>query len=171
MRFSVCEISDTLPFANLLVAPASRVMSLREPHLKMSKSHEDPRSRILLSDSDDDIRGKIKLALTDSVQGRLAYDPLSRPGVSNLLDILRHLHGSDLDPHQVAKSVDGLSMRAFKEHVSEEIISAIRGIRDRYHELLAQREFLERIAVEGAEKAQSNAAIMLNRVRQAIGID
>ena len=49
-------------------------MSLQEPHLKMSKSDTDPRSRILITDSADEIHRKIMSALTDSTNS-VSYDP------------------------------------------------------------------------------------------------
>ncbi|KAI9661668.1 MAG: Tryptophan--tRNA ligase, mitochondrial [Bathelium mastoideum] len=73
-----------------LLSPAKRVMSLTEPHLKMSKSHANPKSRILITDGCEEIEKKIKGALTDSVSG-ISYDLVERPGVSNLLDIMFHL--------------------------------------------------------------------------------
>lgn len=39
--------------------------SLRDPTKKMSKSDQDPKSRINLTDSPDEIRKKIKKAITD----------------------------------------------------------------------------------------------------------
>src|SRR6187551_1354342 len=99
-------------------------MSLKEPHLKMSKSHQDPRSRILLTDEPDDIRAKVKQALTDSVEG-VTYDPANRPGVSNLLEIMAYLDSSGKDPTQIADEVGSTSMRHFKDSVSESIISSL----------------------------------------------
>lgn len=69
----------------------------------MSKSAPDASSRILLTDSDDDIARKIKRAVTDS-EARIAYDPQSRPGVSNLLAILAALQA---EPTTRGGSSDG----------------------------------------------------------------
>ncbi|XP_013172332.1 PREDICTED: tryptophan--tRNA ligase, mitochondrial isoform X3 [Papilio xuthus] len=44
---------------------SDRIRSLRDPSKKMSKSDPDPKSRILLTDSDDAIRLKIRKAVTD----------------------------------------------------------------------------------------------------------
>ncbi|CAB0008911.1 unnamed protein product, partial [Nesidiocoris tenuis] len=52
----------------------------------MSKSHPDQKSRIEITDSPDEIRSKIKKALTDFTS-EVEYDPENRPGVSNLIDI------------------------------------------------------------------------------------
>merc|ERR1711939_99457 len=72
-----------------LISPAKRVMSLTDPVKKMSKSDPNPKSRILLTDSNEVIRSKIKSAMTDSFDG-ISYEPERRPGVSNLLDIYYH---------------------------------------------------------------------------------
>jgi tryptophanyl-tRNA synthetase len=53
----------------------------------MSKSAANPNSRILLSDSKDEIEIKIRKAVTDS-ETDISYDPVLRPGISNLLCIL-----------------------------------------------------------------------------------
>ena len=53
----------------------------------MSKSNPDVRSRILLTDSYSQIRSKLRGAVTDSITG-ISYDPVNRPGISNLLTIL-----------------------------------------------------------------------------------
>ena len=52
-----------------IISPARRVMSFSKPSSKMSKSDQNPKSRILLTDSEEAIRGKIKSAVTDSVEG------------------------------------------------------------------------------------------------------
>lgn len=53
----------------------------------MSKSAANSKSRIVLSDSKDDIEIKIRKAVTDS-DTHISYDPALRPGISNLLCIL-----------------------------------------------------------------------------------
>ena len=75
-----------------ILSPARRIRSLKDPTQKMSKSDDDPRSRILLSDSNEAIAAKIRHALTDSV-GDISYDPQKRPGVSNLIDICSMCRG------------------------------------------------------------------------------
>ena len=77
-----------------LISPAKRIMSLTEPTTKMSKSHSNPESRILLTDSDSEIQSKIKSAVTDSDYS-ISYDPEKRPGISNLIDILYHCSPED----------------------------------------------------------------------------
>ncbi|EER40543.1 tryptophanyl-tRNA synthetase [Histoplasma capsulatum H143] len=129
----------------------------------MSKSHNDPRSRILLTDSAEDIHQKIKLALTDSEPG-ISYDPSRRPGVSNLIEILSHVQGGDGSRSfiEMGREHQRLSMRAFKEHVASTITKHLREIRERYLELTNNTSgYIDSVAEDGAKIARDNADITL----------
>ncbi|KAG5288022.1 30S ribosomal protein S10 [Histoplasma ohiense] len=155
-----------------LISPAKRVMSLKQPMLKMSKSHNDPRSRILLTDSAEDIHQKIKLALTDSEPG-ISYDPSRRPGVSNLIEILGHVQGGDGSRSfvEMGREHQRLSMRAFKEHVASTLTKHLKGIRERYLELTNNTSgYIDKVAEDGAKIARDNADITLSSVKNALGL-
>lgn len=137
--------------------------------MKMSKSHTDPRSRILLSDSDATIRMKIKHALTDSQDG-ISYDVAKRPGVSNLLNILYHVQGSGVEPPQLTADIGNLSMQDFKKYVADEVISVIGEIRTRYFDILVRTTWLEDILADGAQRARENASNVLKNVYNAVGL-
>nr|KMM63985.1 tryptophanyl-tRNA synthetase [Coccidioides posadasii RMSCC 3488] len=157
---------------NTLVSPAKRIMSLKSPDQKMSKSHADPNSRILLTDEPETIHKKIKVALTDSEPG-VTYDPKRRPGVSNLLDILSNFDTNcNLSPTELAKEHESSSLRILKEHVAKKVADHLAPIRERYAELMTNavgREYLDKVAEEGARKAASNADKTMKRVKDAIG--
>lgn len=53
----------------------------------MSKSDPNQRSRITLADSKEIIQEKIRRAVTDSDGNHITYDPIHRPGLSNLVQI------------------------------------------------------------------------------------
>ena len=61
----------------------------------MSKSDPDQNLFMLVTDDPSTIHSKIRKALTDSIQGPITYDPINRPGISNLLLIASGL----LDKH------------------------------------------------------------------------
>ena len=147
-------------------------MSLKEPRQKMSKSHPDPRSRILLTDSAATIRQKVALALTDSEPG-IWHDPATRPGVSNLLELMAHVDSSSIPPVELASSFKGTTMRAFKEHVASRIDSGLADVRDRLAQIMEQDDkkcILQEVACQGASKARSNSAGTLDRVHQVLGV-
>ena len=103
-------------------------MSLKDPSLKMSKSHLDSRSRILLSDTHEDIASKINLAVTDSLP-LISYDPHNRPGISNLIEILHHLEGGATTCEDLAREFESLSKAKFKTLVSDRVSSSLIRIR------------------------------------------
>ena len=81
--------------SHLSPAESKRISSLRNPDQKMSKSAPDANSRILLTDTPEQIQSKFKRAVTDS-EPMLTYDPENRPAVSNLISILSGLGGGVL---------------------------------------------------------------------------
>jgi tryptophanyl-tRNA synthetase len=135
----------------------------------MSKSTKAEKSRILITDSPDQIRSKVGSALTDSFSG-ITYEPTSRPGIANLLDIL-----SIFDPQQrtaadLAKDYETISPKQLKSMVSEAVIEGLQGIGERYRELLSgENGHLDRVAKHGAQKARQSAEDTMDLVRTAIG--
>ncbi|KAI9841908.1 MAG: Tryptophan--tRNA ligase, mitochondrial [Sclerophora amabilis] len=160
---------DYLPLPQTILSPARRVMSLNQPHLKMSKSHTDPKSRILITDTYEEIKQKIRLALTDSISG-VTYDPVNRPGVSNLLEIMSNFQESDKTCDSLATEYESLSMREFKERVAESIENGISGIRARYEKISDADggHYLDFIEVKGAEKARLHAEETMAFLRKTV---
>lgn len=147
-------------------------MSLKQPHLKMSKSHPDIRSRILITDSPDEIRAKIKVALTDSETG-VTYDSVNRPGVANLLQLMSHFDEEGRTCQQLAQDYEFLSLSSFKGHVAECIISGLNGIKKVYDQIISLDEgrYIDDVANQGSKKARHNAEETMDLVRRAVGLD
>ena len=155
--------------ANRYEAPAKRVMSLTEPTLKMSKSHADARSRVLLNDNPAIIDDKIRLALTDSTAG-VSYDPIKRPGVSNLLTIMSYLNPGRGSFEEVAEQFSNQSMREFKKEVATVISGGLADVRVRYNNLISDTLSLEEIAAKGAASARRKATHTMKLVRKVVGL-
>ncbi|KAE9993046.1 hypothetical protein EG327_006828 [Venturia inaequalis] len=156
-----------------MLSPAKKIMSLKDPTKKMSKSDPRQDSRILLTDSEKDIQIKVKTALTDSLDGDLEYDPQTRPGISNLIDIWYHLQGSDGESIQDAmKWMRAYSKKALKEHVARSIEKSLAPVRKRYQELMSEsnEQYLDDVAQEGAAKASKSANATLEEVKKAMGL-
>lgn len=150
-------------------------MSLQQPTQKMSKSNPDTRSRILLTDTADEIRAKIFGALTDSVSSTVSYDPATRPGVSNLVELLSLLEDEGArgrSPADVAEELAGSSLKELKERVAEAVIASLRGIRERYFWLLDEDggKYLDRVQEEGARRARESAEATMEVVKAAVGL-
>jgi tryptophanyl-tRNA synthetase len=143
-------------------------MSLKEPTLKMSKSHADGRSRIVLTDSREVIFKKINAALTDS-ELTITYDPVRRPGVANLIEILSHFDGRSCD--EIAMEYRSASLRALKEHLAITLSDRLEGIREKYLSLVGdQTDYLDSMAEQGCKAARANAALTMEQVKVAMGL-
>ncbi|CAL5868840.1 uncharacterized protein PFLUO_LOCUS3067 [Penicillium psychrofluorescens] len=155
------------PIPEAVISPAKRVMSLKEPTVKMSKSHTDERSRILLTDDPATIYKKVKVALTDS-EATITYDPVQRPGVSNLIEILSHFEERPCET--IVREYGSASLRTLKEEVAKQIAHHLREIREGYAALVANPASLDTIAQRGAQAAQGQTGETMQRVRAAVGL-
>lgn len=160
----------SLPGAYKGVAPVHRVMSLNDPTSKMSKSHKSEKSRILITDSPEDIKAKIGSAKTDSIPG-INYNPAERPGISNLLDILTIFDKEGRKGGELAEQYKDISPKQLKEMVTDAVVGGLGGIRDKYLELLNKGdEYLDSVERIGAQKAQKSADDTMQIVRNAVGL-
>lgn len=153
----------------IVVSPAKRIMSLTEPTQKMSKSDPKPNATILITDTPETIERKIMAARTDSITG-ITYDPIQRPGVSNLLSILAHTENQGHSPQQLAAELAPLSMKALKSLVAQSVIGCLAGIEPVFRELMADKT--RKIEVEmtrGAAAANATAERTMYGVRKAMG--
>ena len=62
-------------------------MDLQEPTNQMSKSSDSDTGTVMLSEDLGSVAQTFKRAVTDS-DGEVRFDPVAKPGVSNLLSIL-----------------------------------------------------------------------------------
>ena len=133
----------------------------------MSKSAADANSRIILTDTAAQIKNKIRGATTDSIQG-ITYDPVSRPGTSNLLLILAAC--TDEDVVEVAKRYANKNHGDLKADVSDAIEEAFKGPRAEFEKLRSESAYLTRISEEGAAKARAKSDITIKEVRRRVGL-
>ena len=147
-------------------------MSLKEPHLKMSKSHPDLRSRIHINDGPKIIGDKIRLALTDSIKG-VSYDPEHRPGVSNLLAIMSYLDEEGRTAEELGQAYNFMDMQQFKATVTNIISERLAEIQEKYNRIVNNYEthYLDDIAIEGSNKARQQAEKIMTEVRQVTGLE
>ncbi|RDY26337.1 tryptophan--tRNA ligase [Romboutsia weinsteinii] len=143
-----------------------RVMSLQEPTKKMSKSDENENAFILLSDDDDAIRRKIKRSVTDSL-GIVQYDK-EQPGIKNLIDIYSQLDNKKAE--DIVAMYEGKGYGVFKEDVAEVIVETLKPIRENYIDLLKNKDYLEQVYANGANKAERQARKTLRKVYKKVGL-
>ena len=149
------------------VAPSRRILSLRDPTSKMSKSSPDVQSRILLTDSTSKIKSKIQASVTDSILG-VTYDPVNRPGTSNLLTILAAC--TDESPEVVALRYEGKSHRELKADTADAVEELLKGPREDFERVRNEKGYLIEIAKQGAEQAKERSSATLKEVRTMVGL-
>lgn len=132
----------------------------------MSKSHPDPKTRILLTDTPDQISSKIKSAVTDSIS-TITYEPETRPGVANLLSIWAGLAGQR-SPEELAKTCSDAAQ--LKDRLKEVLIERLDPIRREYERLSQDQGYLLQVEKDGARKAEETAAKTLARVKTVMGL-
>lgn len=143
----------------------ARVMSLQEPTRKMSKSDPDD-CFISMLDNADNIRRKIKRAVTDS-DAVIRFDPENKPGVSNLLTIQSALTGESLDT--VVASYEGKGYGVLKSTLTDVVISTLAPIQENYNRYMSDKTYLSNILRTGAEHASSLAERTLSKVMKKVG--
>ena len=152
----------------LIQKKISRVMSLRDGKRKMSKSEESDYSRINLSDSEDDIKKKIKKAKTDSLPIPEKTDDLkNRPEALNLLTIYSSITDSTLE--KTLNEMAGKDFSKFKENLSDLLISTICPIGKKIKDLNKDKSYLLKALQEGSSKARKIAEHNLNKIKQIVG--
>ena len=148
----------------LIVKETAKIVDLQEPTAKMSKS--SPPGCIFLLDEDSVTAKKIKSAVTDSDRV-VAFDQVGKPGVSNLLTMQQAILGRSM-----ADIVGGYADKGYgdlKKETAEIVVEAIRPIRERTLEYLADPAELQRTIHAGADKARRTASVTLDAVYDKVG--
>ena len=143
----------------------ARVMDLQDPTSKMSKSADSASGCIYLTDDPQSILRKFKRAVTDS-ETEVRYDPVAKPGVSNLLEILgaaTHAKPADL-------AAGYTQYGRLKSDAGEAVVALLEPIQKRYGELLDDPAELSRLLHFGSDKARAVASKTLARAYSAIGL-
>lgn len=143
----------------------ARVMSLQDPASKMSKSDENARATIYLTDTTDQIVKKIKSAVTDTGT-EVAFDWEEKPGISNLLEIFAYFTGRSIDDLVAEFATSGYGL--FKTAVAEAVAEGLKPIREAY-EGMSDAE-VDRVMTTSAERARVSADETMARVKEAVGL-
>ena len=154
----------TIPEAYVGKAGA-KIMSLQDPSRKMSKSDENPNASIYLMDDPDTIIRKFKRAVTDS-EACVRYQE-SQPGIRNLIDIYCACNGRT--PEETEKEFDGKGYGDFKMAVGEAVVGVLKPLQDRFADLSKNKDYIDKIIKENAEKANYYAGKTLRKVQKKVG--
>ena len=145
----------------------SRIMSLKDGSKKMSKSELSDLSRINLTDDKDQIINKIKKAKTDPLPMPQDIKELDeRLEAKNLLGIYSSLTNSTLE--KSIKNFAGKNFSEFKEQLTEELVNKVEPISKEIRKLLEDKKFLDKILLDGVEKANMIASKKIERIKEIV---
>jgi len=116
--------SEVFSIPEALLSATPRLMGL-DGSQKMSKSRNNA---IFLSDSTDEVRSKIKKAVTDS-GSEIVYDKNNKPNVANLIDLYQLIAGKKVE--EIVGLYAGKGYKEFKEGLGEEIVSFLKPIQEK----------------------------------------
>ncbi len=161
--------TDLFPIPEpLIFGEATRVMSLRDGSKKMSKSDPSDYSRIMLTDTAENITQKIKKAKTDP-------DPLpkdksdlgERPEAENLISIFASLQNISID--SVIKDYAGKEFSIFKKDLADLSVSKLEPITSEMNKLMNDVSYIDSILNQGKENAIAVAEPVLKETKEIIG--
>ena len=148
-----------------IVKESAKILDIQDPSSKMSKS--SPQGCIFIMDEPDVVMKKFKTAITDSGK-EIKYDPTNKPGVSNLLSIIKAVTNEEMSAIEAQFASKGYGdLKTFTGEVVVENI--VKPFREKTLALLADEKQLNSLMSEGAQKAEKVAAATLKSVYEKVG--
>ena len=143
----------------------ARLMSLRHPENKMSKSSDDINGTIYFNDEKDNILKKFKSSVTDS-ENIVRYDPKNKPGISNLIEIYAAVNDKEISDTE--KEFENSQYGEFKIAVAETVVDYLDPIKKNFDDLTDEN--LKDIVVSNLKSAKDSAQKTIIEVEEALGI-
>ena len=144
----------------------AKILALDDPTKKMSKSSASAGSFIALTDTPDEIRRKIKRAVTDS--GGDVRATADKPAVTNLLTIHSLLSGRSIA--ELERHFDGKGYGALKSELADVVVEVLQPMQERFSSLTADSSRTLTVLAEGAERAREQAVAKMAQVRERMGL-
>ncbi|WP_070970613.1 tryptophan--tRNA ligase [Vibrio sonorensis] len=147
----------------------ARVMSLQDATKKMSKSDDNRKNVITLLEEPKSILKKINKAQTDTeTPPRIAHDIENKAGISNLMGLYSAATGLSFE--EIEAQYKGVEMYGpFKKDVGEALVAMLEPVQAEYKRIREDREYLNSVMREGAEKASARASETLKKVYEVVG--
>jgi len=149
-----------------ILKETAKIYDLQNPTAKMSGSAASHSGVVNLTDDPAKAAKKIRSAVTDS-GAEVRFDPVEKPGISNLLTIYSAL--TDQDIPSIEAEFEGQQYGHFKVALADIVAEFIDGFGARTRELLGDRAELDRILADGAEQARAVAGPTLAAVYDRSG--
>lgn len=143
----------------------AKIKSLQDPMKKMSKSDANPNGYLSIVDEPEVIIRKMKRAVTDS-DTRVSRGE-GKEGIENLMSIYSIMTGKSFG--EIEQEFEGKGYGAFKLAVGEAVAEGLRPIREKYKELLGNKDYLKEVYTKGAQRAGRLASKTLRKVYRKLG--
>ncbi len=143
----------------------AKIQNLLDPSSKMGKTDDNVNGVIFLKDDPDTIMRKFKRAVTDS-GNEIKISP-DKPGISNLLTIYSVMTNQSLQASEA--HFQGCSYADFKTEVGDAVVETLRPVREKYLELMSNKDYLDQVLRQGAEKASRIADRTISKVYRKVG--
>ena len=144
----------------------TKIADLQNPDKKMSKSSESDKGVIRLLDDLKTVRKKIMSATTDS-EMNIKYDPINKPGISNLINIYRSLTNKSIS--EVEEEFKDTNYGTFKTKVADVVVDLLADIQNKYNEIL-DSEYLDEILDNGAKINIEITKKFYEKMKKSIGL-
>tara|TARA_X000001036_G_scaffold170152_1_gene160983 strand:- start:3947 stop:4918 length:972 start_codon:yes stop_codon:yes gene_type:complete len=143
----------------------ARLMSLKHPDNKMSKSSDDINGTIYFDDDKDTIMKKFKSSVTDS-DDIIQYNLSEKKGISNLIDIYASVN--EMSHKEVEKTFTESRYGEFKMAVGECVAEYLNPINLKFTEL--EKENISEIVEMNLQEAQTSAELTIKEVNNILGL-
>ena len=149
-----------------IVKATAKIYDLQDPTSKMSGSATSHSGVVNLTDDPKKAAKKIRSAVTDSGTD-VRFDPVEKPGISNLLLIYSAL--TDRPITDIETEFEGQQYGHFKVALGDLVADFVDAFGSRTRELLDDKAELDRVLAGGAAKAREVAAQTLATVYDRSG--
>ena len=153
----------TVPEAHIVKSTA-KIQDLQDPTAKMSKS--SPSGCINLLDPLKTTEKKIKSAVTDS-DAVVAFDPVNKAGVSNLLTIMSAYTGTAIP--DLVKSFEGRMYGDLKKETAAAVLSFVEPLQAKVDSYMTDPGELENLMRKSSSRAREIASKTLADVHDKLG--
>jgi tryptophanyl-tRNA synthetase len=143
----------------------ARLMSLKHPDSKMSKSSDDINGTIYFDDDKDTIMKKFKSSVTDS-DDSIQYNLSEKKGISNLIDIYASIN--EMSHKEVEKTFTDSRYGEFKMAVGECVAEYLNPINLKFTELV--KENISEVVEINLQEAQASAELTIQEVNNILGL-
>ena len=144
----------------------AKIMDLQNPQKKMSKSAQNTKGVIFLTDDEKQIRKKISSSLTD-LDNYVDYDEEKKPGISNLLSIYSSINNISIN--DALSQMKGMSSYGeFKKLVADSVVELVVPLHEKMQNILDSGK-VDEILDRGVKRARIVAEKKFNEVASLVG--